>query len=148
NLWWLGAHGVTHIWRIFLQHKSLVKLPRGEWCRTYTVVSLATWWARKSNDCETRVSFSVWAKPLHTTVYKPVWTQVALHRGVCEDLAEDTDLFLSRYPASKESVAFREQLTPEQLEVPNPAKLKAPALVVPTGIAPVAPTFVGNGENV
>jgi len=147
DFWYENAEGLTYLMRFFFQHSTLANLPGAEKYRTYTVATIAVWWARKrSSDCQTTASFSVWAKPYHNVVWKPVWTQVRLHRAKCEDLAEDTQLFLNRYTASRQSIAFREQLTPKQLEPYNPAKLPAPALVAP--IVPVSPTFVGNGEGV
>jgi hypothetical protein len=148
DFWWEGADGVTYLLRMFFQHKSLKDLPGSEKFRTYTVLSLAVRWAKKTNDCQTDASFSVWAKPYNNIVWKPVWTQVRLHRHMCEELAEDTNLFLSRYPAPPAAIKFREQLQPHQLEPYNPLKVPTPALVVPSGIVPVLPTFVGNGENV
>jgi hypothetical protein len=85
--------------RMFFQHKTLKDLADAEKFRTYTVLSLADEWDKKTNKCQAVVSFSVRTKKFHNYVWKPVETQVHLHRHMCEELAEDTDRFLSRYPA-------------------------------------------------
>lgn len=147
NGWWKNSTGETHMWRQFWQWQpSMAPIfgrPKFETWRTYLVISGATWWYRESKDCETRITFSVWSKGL---VKDGLWTfdfeTIRKHLGFCEQMSESAETYLGRHIASRESVAFRKALTPEQLAVPTESKLREPAAVV-SSIMPVSSTFLG-----